>query len=189
MRRLGHALAAVQKCLGRACTGCLLGGEHVGQQIDRLDIAILETQILHAVQRCALILGSNADLLCKHQEIRLYTRGIFVLTGGCTARNLQVKQQLLALGYLQKAVDLRKQLLARHVKRNVRQAAAVIKSVDVQPHCKRLFVEHQHGIVHRVTVKHRAIAQRDGHLIVISDLSVKICLCRHKYLLLFGLLL
>ena len=69
-------------------------------------MAILKSHVLHAHQLDFFVLGHQYNGLDKHDQIGHGVLGILVLAGCCTARDLQIQEVRLPLGYRQQAIDL-----------------------------------------------------------------------------------
>ena len=143
-------------------------------------MAVLEPQILKSPQGSPLIPGRDLDGGGVHNQIGLGIGWEFMLSGSSTPGDLDVKHTLAHGGHVQQPLNLPFQFVPLHGKPDLGQCAAAVQPVQMELQGKGLPVQHQDRIIHRVTVKHAAVAKRDLHGIQIPDLSVEITDSFHR---------
>ena len=179
MGTLGDDLAPVEYGLGEASQLGPLGRSDAGQQVQRLDVAVVETGILLIIQldgdiRIVEYLGTD-----QHPQLTGKVFGIHVVALLHATGHLPIDEIDLAVHL---AEQVRQQLAQRflfHGDLDIQGLGAGIEPVQVILKQIDLAVCTHRGVIAAVTKEVHPVIEGNRHFLRRSDFAVVICKCFH----------
>ena len=175
MGAFGDAFAAVEDRFLTALFDAALVSDDTWNQVQRLDVAVQETGVLHRDQAESLIKWNQVARNSKNHQIWFYgSRWKLMSTIGSSAGTLPVQHTVVNLIGIDAFLQLGTQFFARHFKRDFQQLAAVVETVEVVVCGKNVVVCKGGGIVAAISKINGAVQHRDFHFLEGADFSIVI---------------
>ena len=168
VHRLKHAFA-----LGR------LRAHHGGQQVQRFNVAVIETRIGLAAQLDALRSVRHGLRRDSHPQIAGAFH-VIMFAGRGAARALVIDEMLRSVDLFHQVAQQIGKLFARHGNLDARKARAIVEAIEVVVERENLIVARGTRIIHAVAKPAHTIVHGNGHFLDGAECAVVVAEIFHN---------
>ena len=169
---LGHNITAVEYGLLHADALSLLCCDHAGQQVQRLDVAVIKTGILGGVQLDGHVGVVEVVLADGHPQLTGQPLCIDMVAGLNTARDLPVDKMRCAVHFCKQVCQQLAKLLFGHRDMDVQRLGAGVEAVEVILHQIHLAVRADRRVIHAVTEEMHPIIEGNHQFLRRADFTI-----------------